>query len=252
MKKIRFFEKKAGAKTVYIMAGVSFCLAAIAVAIVYSDTVNKIEKELTVTNTTRQVNLNRENEPDPRYSTTLALSSTEATTSEQTTTEPTESQGDKTTVAKQSETQASAVAGTTEQVENQSFILPSDGKIIREYSAEIPIYCETMEDWRTHSGVDFAVKEDEEVLSVGKGKVSKVLVDSVYGYTIEVDYGQFTARYCGMKQGECVGINQLLNKGDSIGKVEAVPCESKSERHLHFEIVKNGDYVDPLKALKSQ
>ena len=131
-------------------------------------------------------------------------------------------------------------------------MLPCDGKIIREYSPEIPVYCETMEDWRTHSGVDFAVKEDEEVLSVGKGKVSRVLVDSVYGYTVEVDYGDFVARYCGLEQGTCVGIDQLLNKGDSIGKVATVPCESKSDKHLHFEIIRNGDYADPIKTLEAE
>ena len=246
MKKFNFFEKPAGARTVYIMAGVSFCLAAIAVGIVYSKTVNRVEENLTMTKTTYQVGLNQQGETDPRpteaTSAKVTESTTAATTSEKyITTKP---------VARVTESAVNAT--TTVKTEEQSFMLPCDGKIIREYSPEIPVYCETMEDWRTHSGVDFAVKEDEEVLSVGKGKVSKVLVDSVYGYTVEVDYGDFIARYCGLEQGTCVGIDQLLNKGDSIGKVATVPCESKSGKHLHFEIIRNGDYADPIKTLKAE
>lgn len=246
MKKIRFFEKPAGARTVYIMAGVSFCLAAIAVGIVYSKTVNKVEENLTMTKTTYQVGLNQQGETDPRITEAPSAKVTETTTA------ATTSEIYVTTKAIAQVTESAVNATTTEKTEKQSFMLPCDGKIIREYSPEIPVYCETMEDWRTHSGIDFAVKDDEEVLSVGKGKVSKVLVDSVYGYTVEVDYGDFIARYCGLEQGTCVGINQLLNKGDSIGKVATVPCESKSGKHLHFEIIRNGDYADPIKTLKAE
>lgn len=246
MKKFNFFEKPAGARTVYIMAGVSFCLAAIAVGIVYSKTVNRVEENLTMTKTTYQVGLNQQGETDPRTTEATSAKVTESTTA------ATTSEKYITTKPVARVTESAVNATTTVKTEEQSFMLPCEGKVIREYSPEIPVYCETMEDWRTHSGVDFAVKEDEEVLSVGKGKVSKVLVDSVYGYTVEVDYGDFIARYCGLEQGTCVGIDQLLNKGDSIGKVATVPCESKSGKHLHFEIIRNGDYADPIKTLKAE
>lgn len=246
MKKFNFFEKPAGARTVYIMAGVSFCLAAIAVGIVYSKTVNRVEENLTMTKTTYQVGLNQQGETDPRTTEATSAKVTESTTA------ATTSEKYITTKPVARVTESAVNATTTVKTEEQSFMLPCEGKVIREYSPEIPVYCETMEDWRTHSGVDFAVKEDEEVLSVGKGKVSKVLVDSVYGYTVEVNYGDFIARYCGLEQGTCVGIDQLLNKGDSIGKVATVPCESKSGKHLHFEIIRNGDYADPIKTLKAE
>lgn len=243
MKKIRFFEKTAGAKTVYTLAGVSFCLAAIAVGILYSRTVESLEGITSVPSTTFRVNVEKNDEADPRYNGNIPKSTTEESTTETITAEA---------VAEEyEEISESAVVATTSAVtEKQSFMLPCDGEVIRKYSADIPVYCETMEDWRTHSGIDFAVEEGGEVLSVGKGKVSKVLVDSSYGYTVEVDYGEFTARYCGLEQGTTVGINQLLNKGDSIGHVGEVPCEKKAARHLHFEIIRNGDYADPTDVLK--
>lgn len=238
MKKFRFFEKPAGARTVYIMAGVSFCLAAIAVAIVYSGTMNAVEKNLSQVKTTYQVDRKQQGEEDPRATVTTEKNKPSTTVI---TTQVTEK-----LTAEVTQAAASTEPSTAEK---QSFILPCEGKIIREYSPDVPVYCETMQDWRTHSGVDFLVKEDEDVLSVGKGRVSKVMASSVYGYIVEVDYGELTARYCGMKQGECVGIGQLLNKGDSVGKVGEIPCEAMAEKHLHFEVIIDGEYADPIKAL---
>lgn len=244
MKKIKFFERPIGARTVYTMAGVSFCLAAVAVGIIYSRTAQDIQSTTDATSTTYQVNINRSDISDPRYSGNIPKSTTFASTTQAATDITAEA-----TEPPQEVRESAVVATTSEVYERQSFMLPCDGEVIRECSLKVPLFCETMEDWRTHSGVDFAVSDDEDVLSVGKGKVSKVMADSSYGYTVEVDYGEFTARYCGLEQGTTVGIGQLLNKGDSIGRVGEVPCEKKAEKHLHFEVIVNGDLVDPLKAL---
>ena len=243
MKSFNFKEKITGGKNVYILAAVSFFLTAIVIGIVYSQTVSTIEKSLSPLSTTQQVNINQQGESDPRknYRITTVASSSEA--KETTTEEVTEKETEESTTEKLIETTEVSVAAV------QSFIMPHDGEIIRKYSPDIPVYCETMNDWRTHNGIDIALGEGEEVLSVGNGKVQKVIADSSYGYTIEVDYGSFVARYCGMKQGECVGINDVLQKGDSIGIVDSVPCERESKHHLHFEIVKDGQYEDPSKIL---
>lgn len=227
-------------KNVYILAGVSFCLVAIAIGIVYSQTMSTLEKSLSPVSTTSQVNLNQQGETDPRYVTRVTATTTAAETTE--TTEKA------TSATKELITATTAVTAVSASA-NQGFMMPHDGEIIRKYSPDVPVYCETMNDWRTHHGIDIAVKEGDEVLSVGNGKVKKVLVDPAYGYVIEVDYGSFTARYCGMKQGKSARINDVLNKGDSVGVVDTVPCESKAAPHLHFEVIVEGKDVDPMKAV---
>jgi murein DD-endopeptidase MepM/ murein hydrolase activator NlpD len=102
-----------------------------------------------------------------------------------------------------------------------------------------------MEDWRIHKGVDFLGQAGQEVASIGNGKVTKVIFDPTWGYCIEIDYGKFTARYCGLEQGTAVGIDAVVSKGDIVGKIGAIPCESKQESHLHFEIVRDGVWIDP-------
>jgi len=239
MKKFDFSKKFSQRKTVYTMAAVSFCLAVLAIGIIYSQTMNTLERTLPELSTTKQVHQNQTSVADPRATT---ATTTQKITGAVTTTEPTQTTTEKETTV----TTTTAVSVLA----SQTYIRPHDGEIIRIYSPNVPIYCETMNDWRTHNGIDIAVKEGDEVLSVGKGKVSRVVVDTAYGYTVEVDYGAFTAKYCGMKQGECVGIGQSLEKGDSIGVVEAVPCEAKSAPHLHFEVLVDGMNKNPAEVCK--
>ena len=131
---------------------------------------------------------------------------------------------------------------------NDSYIYPLTGDIDRAFSMS-PVYDETMEDWRIHKGTDFACEPGADVASIGNGKVVKVISDPSWGYCIEVDYGDFIARYCGMEQGTTVIIDDTVSKGDIIGKVGSIPCESKQESHLHFEIVRSGAAEDPLKVI---
>ena len=249
MKKYNFKQAVSKPKTVYIMACLSFVVTAIAIGIIYSRTMSTLEKNLPQSSTTQQVNQVQSGEEDPRKVT--RVTTTESTTSAQTVVTEELTLPPATTVpATTAVVATTAKDTTTTTTEKQTdLMLPHDGEIIRAYSPDIPLYCETMNDWRTHQGIDIAVAEGEEVLSVGKGKVSKVMADSTYGYTVEVDYGTFTARYCGMKQGDCVGIGQVLEKGDSIGTVDVVPCEVNSQKHLHFEVVVDGDYEDPREVL---
>ena len=252
MKKYNLKQAFSKPKTVYTMAGISFCLAAVAIGIVYSQTMDTLEKALPPVSTTQQVNVAQSGEDDPRKVTRVTTTKAAVTTVREEITLPPATTVPVTedVVATTASAEPKEETDTSAEVNNTNFILPHDGEIIRKYSPDVPLYCETMNDWRTHNGIDIAVGEGEEVLSVGKGTVSKVLANAVYGYIIEVDYGTFTARYCGMKQGECVGIGQMLEKGDSVGMVDVVPCEAQSPLHLHFEVMVEGMYEDPMKILE--
>ena len=243
MKKYNFKESFSKGKTVYVMAAVSFCLAVIAIGVIYSRTMTTIEKSLTEISTTKQVNRNQQNVTDPRTTEKKTTPTTEATTRATTTAQT--ATHNITTTAEDEQHESTTTTTAVSVVAAQSYIRPHDGEIIKAYSPDVPVYCETMNDWRTHNGIDIAVNEGDEAVSIGKGKVSKVIVDSAFGYTVEVDYGSFIARYCGLRQDGCVGIGQNLEKGDSIGIVETVPCEADSVLHLHFEVLVDGMNSDP-------
>ena len=64
-------------------------------------------------------------------------------------------------------------------------------------------------------------------------------------------HDSISGRYCGfdsvsVKEGEKVA------KDDVLGTLGVIPIESADVTHLHFEMIKNGEYVDPIEALSMQ
>lgn len=241
MKKKNIIEKLSSGKGFYITAALSFALIITAIAFVYNSSMGLI-KDLDVPTTvpdeiTEQVQKNEEDIADPRVTTTVV---------------GTRENEEKETTSRTAEEETTSEITTTEEAsetfKNDSFVYPFGTEIGKDYSLT-PVYDETMEDWRIHKGIDFLGEKGADVVAVGDGKVTKVIADPSWGYCIEVDHGDFTARYCGIEQGTCAGIDDVVSKGDLIGKLGDIPCESKQEIHLHFETVKDGEWIDPIKAL---
>lgn len=242
-KKKSIIEKIASGKGFYITAALSFIMIVAAIAFVYNSSMSML-RDLDIPTTMEQVEKNQPGVSDPRKYDADELEditeeSTTADTTRQSTTKVTE---------KATETTTQEATEPVEVFSNDSYIYPLTGDIDRAFSMS-PVYDETMEDWRIHKGTDFACEPGADVASIGNGKVVKVISDPSWGYCIEVDYGDFIARYCGMEQGTTVIIDDTVSKGDIIGKVGSIPCESKQESHLHFEIVRSGAAEDPLKVI---
>ncbi len=222
-----------------MVAGLTLVLAVSAVAFIYNSSVGKLRgltvPEVTLTSE-QPARQNVTDEADPRY--------TKAETQRQTTSAVTTTRVATTTGAPTTENQT-----TTGVYTNSSFIYPVSGEIIRDYTAS-PAYDETMEDYRVHLGIDFLCEKGEDVLSVGDGKVTKVTSDISKGYCLEVDYGSFIGRYCGLQQGTTLKIGDVVKKGDTLGKLDGMPAEAVQQSHLHFETFVGDEYIDPLKALK--
>lgn len=206
---------------------------------------------ITAPTTTEAAEVENEAEdvPDPRYfapdaSTELNPPTEEATekTTAESTTAPPPTTAPTTTEAPVTETAA--------KVKNDHFVMPVEGtQVVKGFSPEVLVFSATMRDWRTHSGVDFAADAGAEIRSVGNGRVSKVISDPQRGYTIEVDYGTFTGRYCALSQENAVGIDKEVHTGDVIGTLADMPLESADPPHLHFEALQNGTQIDPMAVL---
>lgn len=191
---------------------------------------------------TQQAQVEKTDVPDER---TIVNNTEDDETTHQTTDEETKEQ---TTQIIQQTTQEETTESETKPV-NKSYVLPLSGDVMKKFSLTQPQYNSTMGDWRVHSGIDFAGEEGEEVCSVGNGTVTKVYADSKWGYVIEIDYGDFVGRYCGISQDGAVGIEQSVTQGSVIGKLTTIPAEAQDGIHLHFEVLKNGENVDPLSVL---
>lgn len=130
--------------------------------------------------------------------------------------------------------------------------LPLTSAILKDYSAGTMVKSKTMNDWRTHNGVDFTGEQGDEVHAVCGGTVKEILADSSWGNVIVVEHdNSCTARYCGMEN-VSVKEGERIARDDVIGTLGVIPCESADASHLHFEILKDGKYSDPVEALSMQ
>ncbi|MBQ4049549.1 MAG: M23 family metallopeptidase [Clostridia bacterium] len=121
----------------------------------------------------------------------------------------------------------------------------------QEFSVDKLVYNKTLNQWRTHNGVDFACNKGAEVLAIYDGTVTKVEVTTLEGTVVEIDHGEgLVATYKGLE-------NVTLNKGDKvtsgqkIGEIGTMMTESLEGYHLHLEMTLNGKFVNPMDYLPS-
>ena len=116
------------------------------------------------------------------------------------------------------------------------------------FSADAPLYSETMRDWRLHTGVDYAGRDAQTVKAAARGTITAVENDPLWGEIIVIDHGVgVISRYCGVTA--TVRVGHEVDAGDAIGTLSGVPCESEQSTHLHFEMTVDGQPIDPVAAL---
>lgn len=125
--------------------------------------------------------------------------------------------------------------------------LPCSGKIIAACSLSDLVYSATMNDWRTHNGIDIAAKVGDPVKAAADGTVSKVYEDELLGIVVEIDHGNgVSSVYANLQSYDFIRTGTKVKAGDIVGGVgKAGALEKDSEAHLHFEVHKNGEFINP-------
>lgn len=145
-----------------------------------------------------------------------------------------------------------------EKPDNQkmTFIAPIVGKLVKEHSLTVPVYSETLEEWRVHPGIDVSCTEGADVFCVYDGVVADVYSDPLYGYTVVVDHGSdVMSVYSNLDASSEVKLNKgdAVKLGDKIGNVgDGALFELAEEPHLHFEVEIKGVAVDPLEYISEE
>lgn len=134
----------------------------------------------------------------------------------------------------------------TEQIKKE-FISPVNGTIIKPFSKSELIYSNTMDDWRTHLGIDISCPYGTEVLSSEDGEIKNVEYNINYGNTVSLECGEYTLVYTSLSTDVYVNKGDRVKKGTIIGKTsDSCISEICDEPHIHFEVIKNGEHIDPL------
>jgi murein DD-endopeptidase MepM/ murein hydrolase activator NlpD len=100
-----------------------------------------------------------------------------------------------------------------------------------------------------HSGMDFRAPVGAPARASAAGKVIKAGWNGGYGRMIEIEHsGGFTTRYAHLSK-VLVKLGQTVSRGQEIGKVGS--SGRSTGPHLHYEIRRDGEAIDPLRFLRA-
>lgn len=100
-----------------------------------------------------------------------------------------------------------------------------------------------------HAGMDFRAPPGTPVYAAAPGTVVTAAWSGGYGRMVEIDHGDgFTTRYAHLSR-ISVRAGQAIEAGRKIGRVGSTGRSTGP--HLHYEVRRNGDAVNPLQFLKA-
>ena len=140
-----------------------------------------------------------------------------------------------------------------EPVKDPTFSYPVKGEIIQNYAKEQLVYSQTLGEWITHEGIDIKANKTTVINASADGKVKYIKNDPRYGLTVIMEHANgFSSVYSNLLTAEFVSVGEELKSGQPIGTVgNTAAFEILDEPHLHFEILKEGEAVDPNMYLKN-
>jgi len=160
-----------------------------------------------------------------------------------------------------SQNPSSAVESITPEVETAAAVsqptlntmaMPAVGKVTAEYAVYKLIYSKTLEQWCSHYGIDISADEGSQVKAAMEGTVVDVRSnDPKLGVVVVIDHGgDVRTLYGNLSSDKLVQKGKYVNKGQVIGAVgKTAPYEMEDPPHLHFEVLKGGENIDPQEYL---
>lgn len=100
-----------------------------------------------------------------------------------------------------------------------------------------------------HTGIDFRADIGQPVKATGRGKVISSGYSGGYGNMVEIDHGQGITTRFGHLSAALVSVGEHVEAGDVIGK--AGSTGRSTGPHIHYEVRRNGDAVDPIRFLNA-
>jgi hypothetical protein len=131
------------------------------------------------------------------------------------------------------------------------FVMPVKGKIQTDYAMDRLLYSKTLDEWRTHSGIDISAPRGDVVKAAADGYIKEIKNDPCYGITITIDHENgYKTIYSNLASSSMVSTNQKVKAGDAISSVgNTAIFECMDPPHLHFEVYRNDKLIDPKTVL---
>lgn len=130
---------------------------------------------------------------------------------------------------------------------------PVVGDVLNPFSINELVKSKTTGNWQVHRGVDIKADLSAAVLAAADGVVEKAYMDDLYGCTIIIDHGaDFKTVYSNLSTLEMVSVGDAVKAGQAISGVgDSAAIETLEEAHLHFEVIQNGQYRNPMELIQN-
>ena len=109
-----------------------------------------------------------------------------------------------------------------------------------------------MKEWTTHPGIDIRAEKTSIVVASEKGRIESIKNDPRYGLTVTIVHNNgFKTIYSNLLTTEFVKEGDEVEKGQTIATIgETASFEVADDSHLHFEMYKDGENINPTIYLK--
>ena len=206
---------------------------------------NEIETntENTLNSTNNTVNTSKANTSNTTSTSGLTSNSASASEKNTTSTEKT---------SKSNENKNNTEKTQSDENKEIKFTAPVNGEILREFAKDSLVYSNTLEEWITHTGVDIKADKTSVIKASADGIVRSIVNDPRYGLTVVIEHDDgYQTVYSNLLTAEFVVEGEEVKQGQTIGTVgNTASFESEMEGHLHFELLKDGEYMDPAIYIK--
>lgn len=260
-------KKENGNILIYLGTIIFFVLAIIIGIVVYNTTKtesdnenstvgNKIEDELVVGKTENVSNeigktVEEKNKiEEEQKSQTTEISETKEPSNTEKVNTPANTKKEKSNTSEVKQVEKESNVKTTKK--EITFIKPVEGEIIYEYAKDNLIYSETLKEWVTHTGIDIKADKTSVIKSAADGIIKSIVNDPRYGLTVIIEHDDgFQTVYSNLLTAEFIVEGEEVKQGQTIGTAgNTASFESEMDSHLHFEILKDGETLNPSIYLK--
>ena len=130
-----------------------------------------------------------------------------------------------------------------------TMVAPLVGEVTKLHSTDTPVFSDTLNEWRVHTGLDISAEEGDGVYAAADGEVTKVYSDPFLGRTVEITHeGGIVSVYSNLDSDSIsVSEGQTVTCGTKLGTVgDTSLIELADEPHIHFDVKVGGVSVNPL------
>lgn len=133
------------------------------------------------------------------------------------------------------------------------FTVPAKGLLAKGHVMETLVYSMTMNDYRTHAGVDIEAQIGDPVYACADGKITGIYADPLMGNCMEITHADgYRSVYRNLADEFPEGIAEgaSVKSGAVIAAVgESARVEIADETHLHFELYRDNAPVNPVEVI---